>query len=480
VRVAVGMGNVLLMRLSGLVSLAQRRTFVSHGSGVSRGDRNRNARLGRLRELVPATNAIVGIDLADDKQMVVVADHDSRVLARRVFRCKAWAMGTALDWARAQAVRAGFAGVTVACEPTGHRWRVLGQLASDRRMPFVCVQPMLTSWSRRTEDLTFDKTDEKDAVLIARLTAQLRCYAPEPTDRPQDEIWGRLRHLGARRDQLIVESVRQKQQIRDLLECVWPAALEAASYPLRSQTWAAAMTVVLARDGGDLTRTRRLGLTRFRAQVRRELGRWGARKACHRIITRLYVALGDGAGLVAHRRGALERVELLLEDWRQTRDRLADVEARMVTVVDELDLSDLVTSIPGLSALGAAAILAQTGDLTRFTSARAVVKHAGLAPREKLSGSYTGRTRLTGQGRPSLRLAAWRAVWGAQRVNPVYAARYRHLTTRDQNKLTPTQAQSVIAAAILRQLHAVITTGQRWDPDIAAHGLPTRTPAHAA
>jgi hypothetical protein len=47
-------------------------------------------------------------------------------------------------------------------------------------MPFVCVQPVVTSWSRRTEDLTTDKTDEKDAVLIARLTAQLRCYIPEP------------------------------------------------------------------------------------------------------------------------------------------------------------------------------------------------------------------------------------------------------------------------------------------------------------
>jgi hypothetical protein len=30
------------------------------------------------------------------------------------------------------------------------------------------------------EDLTFDKTDDKDAVLIARLVAQLRCYLPEP------------------------------------------------------------------------------------------------------------------------------------------------------------------------------------------------------------------------------------------------------------------------------------------------------------
>jgi transposase len=56
---------------------------VGNGSGVSRGDRNRNARLARLRLLVPATNAIVGIDLADAKQMVVVCDHDSKVLPVR-------------------------------------------------------------------------------------------------------------------------------------------------------------------------------------------------------------------------------------------------------------------------------------------------------------------------------------------------------------------------------------------------------------
>ena len=33
-------------------------------TGLSKGDRNRNARLARLRELLPLDNAIVGIDLA--------------------------------------------------------------------------------------------------------------------------------------------------------------------------------------------------------------------------------------------------------------------------------------------------------------------------------------------------------------------------------------------------------------------------------
>jgi len=107
---------------------------------VSRGDRNRNARLARLRALVPVTNAIAGIDLAGSKQMVVVTDHDSKVIARRTFRCRAWDLGAALDWAAGRAAAAGWAGVTVACEPTGHRWRVVGQLAGDRPRDAVCVR----------------------------------------------------------------------------------------------------------------------------------------------------------------------------------------------------------------------------------------------------------------------------------------------------------------------------------------------------
>jgi hypothetical protein len=87
---------------------------MGNASGVSRGDRNRNARLSRLRALVPLENAIVGLDLADNKQVVVVCDHDSQVLARRTFRCRAWDLGVALDWAAQRAAEG--AGL-------GSRWR---------------------------------------------------------------------------------------------------------------------------------------------------------------------------------------------------------------------------------------------------------------------------------------------------------------------------------------------------------------------
>jgi transposase len=256
--------------------------------------------------------------------------------------------------------------------------------------------------------------------------------------------------------------------------------MTAATQPFKSTTWVAALTVILRRDGGDLDRTRRLGPARFERLVRTEMVRRGRVRPCLRVVRKVFAALGDRAGVLDHRAGALERGEWVLTDWDTARAQQVEVETRMVAMLDELELTALVTTIPGLSAVGAAAILAETGDLSRFTSARAVVKHAGLAPRERMSGTFTGKARLTGAGRPRLRTAAWRAVWGCLQTNKVYAARYRHLTTREKNRLKATPVQTIIAAAILRQLHAVVVQRQAWDPVRATGGSKTQGPRVAA
>jgi hypothetical protein len=64
---------------------------------------------------------------------------------------------------------------------------------------------------------------------------------------------------------------------------------------------------------------------------------------------------------------------------------------------------------------------------------------------------------------------------GALKSNPVYAARFAHLTGREHNKFSTGQAHAALAAALLRHLHDALTTSQRWDPDIAAGGRPDQT-----
>jgi transposase len=86
-----------------LVSQTQQRedVMMSKGSGMTRGDRQRNARRKRLRGLLPRDGAVIGIDLAEEKQAIAVVDHDGRVLARKTVQVKAFRLGAALD----QAVR---------------------------------------------------------------------------------------------------------------------------------------------------------------------------------------------------------------------------------------------------------------------------------------------------------------------------------------------------------------------------------------
>jgi len=437
---------------------------VAQRSGLTRGDRRRNAKIEELRAVVRPDRAILAIDLGEDKQVAALLDHDGRVLGRRVARDKAHALGGLLRWAAEQAGRHGFAGVVVGCEPTGHRWRSVMQLADAAGLGFVGVQSLRVHLAREADDYTRDKTDHKDAVLIGKLIARLDCYLPERAE----EDWARLRHLGQRRFRLVGEMVACRNQIEDLLSCCWPAALECAVRPLDSTTWLACLAVTVDRCNGNPAKLRGLGRDRFSAAVRRELPRFAAQRVCHKVADRFFAALTDGRGVSVQRRGALERVGMLIDDWRSAIARLGEVEARMVAVLDGLGLTTLVTSVPGVSAVGAAVILAETGDLSRFATARSVVKHAGLNPAENTSANFRGQTRVSHRGRPALRAAAWRAAWGALPHNPVLGARFTHLTTRERDRLAPGQARVACAATLLRWLYAIVTRRESWDPDRAA------------
>ena len=235
-------------------------------------------------------------------------------------------------------------------------------------------------------------------MLIARLTAQLRCYVPEPVD----ETWGRLRHLGARREQLITEwSARSSRCGRCSSACgrpLWtPPGIRSGPAPgPRPCRWSA--TAMAATWPGPAASARP--------------GSTGGPPRDHQ-AGRAEAVAADRARPVrrARRPGRRDRApprragarQLLLEDWQHNRASWptpsADGRRPRRTAADRAGHLDH-RAVP----VGAAAILAETGDPRRFATARALVKHAGLAPREKLSGTFVGRTKLTGQGRPG---CAW-------------------------------------------------------------------------
>ena len=243
------------------------------------------------------------------------------------------------------------------------------------------------------EDFTHNKSDETDAMIIARLVTKLRCYLPERAE----PAWARLRYLGARRVGLVADATAARQQVRDLLECAWPAALQASGEPFKSKSWLAAIRWSWTGSGQRRPGLiRRWGWTRFAAAVRRELPHHGATRWYSKIVRAVFDAAADPAragpewptSAPALWSGPGSR----WLTWPTPAPRPPWSRPAWSRCSTSCGLTKLVTSIPGLSAVGAAAILAETGDPTRFSSARALVKHAGLCPRDNASGTYQGKT----------------------------------------------------------------------------------------
>jgi len=232
-----------------------------------------------------------------------------------------------------------------------------------------------------------------------------------------------------------------------------------------------------------------MGPEAFTAVVRDAQRGWGGQKAWGTICRRIFAALTDTEGVVVScRRGLLRRCADELGDLQRTRGQLRAVEADMVAVLDELGLARLA-DIPGLSAVGAAAILAETGDPRRYDSSSSLVKHAGLSPAENASGAFAGQAHISRRGRPGLRLAVWRAVWPMLQYNPVMAAKYTAMTraagaaadtaaadagSRQVSaaaaaaRARRAKARVACAASLLRWIYSMAVHGTGWDPAVAS------------
>ena len=113
------------------------------------------------------------------------------------------------------------------------------------------------------------------------------------------------------------------------------------------------------------------------------------------ICARVFAALASTEGVVAAcRRGLLRRVADELGDLARTRAQLRAVEADMTAVLAELGLSRL-GDIPGLTAVGAAAILAEAGDPGRYDSSSSLARHAGMSPAGNASGAFRGQAHIS-------------------------------------------------------------------------------------
>ena len=142
----------------------------------------------------------------------------------------------------------------------------------------------------------------------------------------------------------------------------------------RSLTWRAALTV-----SASPRVIAGMSLEEFTAAVRGQLPAVGASGSASGIAAAVHAAAAAPGGIEAEQDALAERAGFASADWLSALAEVQHVEARMVQIPGELHLTHLVITIPGISAAGAAAILAETGDPARYDDPRAWARHPVLA-----------------------------------------------------------------------------------------------------
>lgn len=147
---------------------------------------------------------------------------------------------------------------------------------------------------------------------------------------------------------------------------------------------------------------------------------------------------------------------------------IAQLDPAIERMLDELFPHQLLTTIPGLAKVSAAAILAEVVNVHRFEDKTHFVGYCGLYPIVWESGEAKRRYRMTRKGNRMLKMTLLVASAAARQYNPLIATFYERLRRRGKSKKA---AGGAIARKLADLVYAVLVTGEPWSAEKAAQGM---------
>jgi transposase len=135
----------------------------------------------------------------------------------------------------------------------------------------------------------------------------------------------------------------------------------------------------------------------------------------------------------------------------------AEIAARIAADKTLARTKEILCSIPGLGAVGSAAVLIEMPEIGTL-SAKRCASLAGLAPMARESGRWRGQAHIQG-GRHSLRHALYMPALSACRHNPDLARKYQAL--RDKGKPAKL-ALTAIMRSLLELANALVKADRVW------------------
>lgn len=378
-----------------------------------------------------------GIDIASETHVVAIVDDQGRLIVKATSVAE-----DAGGHARLLELLGSPTDCKVAMEATGHYWQNVFAALAAGGFEIALLNPLRTRRFMEA-DLARSKTDEIDAVAIARFAQQKR---PAPTRLP-DSATQELRELVRLRDRVVQDMGDAVRRLHRLVDLGFPEFTryvksldsELATTVLREYPTAAAFPL-LARP-----------LAKLVYDGRHKVGPELAGQLVEAAKTSVGRHHGDAYRMQVH---------YACEDIDVARRRLRELERRIEKTLSDHEVGTLLTTIDGIGPQTAARLVAEIGEFERFTGPEKLAAFVGSIPGINHSGKHKP-SGVMSFGHARLRCALWMPLLTAVRKNVWLRAYYQRLVAAGKLR------KVALVAAMRKLLHAIYSVATKRRPFVA-------------
>lgn len=390
----------------------------------------------------------VGVDTGKSFHQLVAAGPDGRRLDPRRVDTSRESFEAADAYLRATFPDVPRERMLVGVELAGHHGVTFAEFLADRGYALVTVLPSVTKKLKEVEDNSPGKHDVKDAGQVCGLL-KMGFFVHWPR---LSETVAQMRVLTTERLRLTREETGLKNRLQAVLDVAWPEFLTVVP-PLSKHTprvlltrWPLPADLLAARASTVTEAARVASRGQFKAADVETLRR----------LTKTTIGLRTAQEA---RRAEIAR---LVARWTLLKAQMAELDARLVELVEQHPGAKALLTVPEVSHLCAATLVAELGTPESYVSPRQVLKMAGMNLAGRESGtSVRGRIKQTKRGRPGLRrqLFLLAGRWCSKRG--AYRAYYEAMTAR--NGGAKIKAMCAVARKLVPMLLHVMQTGEAFD-----------------
>ncbi|UZQ52086.1 IS110 family transposase [Clostridium kluyveri] len=389
----------------------------------------------------------IGIDIAKNKHDCCIIDSDG-VVYNDSLRISNSRQGFELLYSSILSILPDkdISNVKIGLESTGHYSTNLQNFLYAKGFKLSILNPLATNLFRKAQSLRKTKTDKTDALVIAKMLFSDDTKSYSPVSYQIQELKSLTRH----RYRLIGYRSKLKTSVNRLVDIIFPELPDLFWSIHQSSSYALLSILPSPKDIAACHLTKLTNILNTASK-----GKYGKDKA---------ISLKESAAnsIGTNSRSLSFELKQTIRLIQSVQHEIDSLELLIKEIVVEIN-SPLI-SIPGISYTLAAIILAEIGDIKRFTTPCKLLAFAGLDPSTYQSGKYTAsHTPMVKRGSAYLR---WAILMAGRTVSMRDATFSAYLSKKRSEGKHYYVAMSHVAKKLIRIIFHLLKTNATFAPQI--------------